>query len=656
MNIPKLLRQSAEHLNAGDAAAADVVLKRILKKQPKHIDALNLAGIAAYQQQQFDRARTLLTKVVQREPGRSGAQLNLGAVLNSLHDYAEADRRYRAVIANEPDNATALNNLGKNYLDQNKLGDAAEWLQAAIDADPTYWIARHNLGTCQQRQGNIDASIRTFGQVLEQQPNAETLSELISSLRRTNRFDDEYAYAIQLLDLPGAGDAAISAWETLFDACDWDTITRTMPQMLALLQAPTTRPAYRTSGLILLNSLPDLDPETTYACHRAWASSLEAPRSIGPRETRSGKTRIGYVSPDFRDHSVGFFMRDLIAAHSRERVEVYCYANSNVRDAVTDDIIANSTSYLDVSGFSDPELAERIANDGIDVLVDLAGHTRDSRVSVMNHRIAPVQVTYLGYPNTSGLDNVDYRISDPYADGDDGTRYSESLLRLPESFLCFGAFDTVPRSAQTPAAVNGYTTFGSFNNIRKINPKTVAAWSAVLHEVPDSKLVLKSRRTSEAITARNLYRMFATHDIGSDRITLLPATPSRRDHLAAYNNIDIVLDTFPYHGTTTTCEALWMGVPVLTLAGRTHAERVSYSILHNVGLDELVAWDADSFVALAKHLSRDTSALGALRAGLAERLQKSVLCDPERFTAQFEAALLGACNHSLNETDLAEAG
>ena len=646
MNIPKLLGEAAALLSAGKAADADRVLRRALKKQPKHLDALNLAGVAAYELKQFERARALLTRVVDREPARAGAQLNLGAVLNALADFAAAEQHYRAALRVAPDNATALNNLGKNYLDQNKLDKAAECLTAAVTAAPDYWIAQHNLGTCQQRLGAVDDAITTFRAVLALQPNADTLSELVGSLRRTNRFDEEYACAQQLLALPDAGSAALNAWETLFDACDWAAIDRSREHMLGLLEAPSTRAAHRTGGLILLHSLVDVDPAQTFACHRAWAESLPAGEMSIRDSSPHPRLRIGYLSPDFRDHSVGLFIRGVIAAHDPVHTEVYCYANSTVRDAVTEQIATHAKRFLDITALSDAELSQSIAHDEIDVLIDLAGHTRDSRVAVLNHRLAPVQITYLGYPDTTGLGTVDFRISDPWAESAEGTRYSEALLEMPESFLCFSAFEDVALAKQTPAALTGTVTFGSFNNIRKLNPQTIAAWSAVLREVPGSRFVIKSRRACEPVTQRHLLDEFARWGITPERIELLAPTVSRDDHLGTYNHVDIVLDTFPYHGTTTTCEALWMGVPVVTLAGHTHAERVSYSILRNCALDELVTWSETDYIARAVALGSNVAALDALRASIPGKVRSSILCDAERFTRQFETLLADAYEHA----------
>ncbi len=643
MNVPKLLQQAAAALNAGAPRDADTILRRILKKHPGHGDALNLAGLAAYQLGDLRRACTLLEKAVRKVPHAAGIHLNLGVVLNASGRWAQAETHYRAALRIDPANATAWSNLGKNFLDQNKLEAARDTLTRALAVDARHWLALHNLGTCLRRANDVEGAIAAYRRALAIHANAETTAELVACLRRTPRFDEEYAMALALLRDPAAGDAALNAWETLFDAFDWAEIDRTRDRIVELLQAPATRTVYRGNALILLNSLPDLAPETVFGCHRAWATSLSPRPAAADLDTRhgapGGQCRIAYVSPDFREHSVGFFIRHVLRAHDRARFHVTCYANGGADDAVATAIDASAPA-IDISALDDEEFAARVARDGIDILVDLAGHTRDSRVGSLSRRLAPVQVTYLGYPNTTGLDTIDYRLSDPYADGDGGTLYSERLLRLPASFLCFGEFEHVARAPGAPQQRLGVTTFGSFNNIRKITPACIAAWSRILLEVPGSRFVIKSRRATETITRSRILAEFAGHGIDADRVVVHGAFADRRDHLSAYNDIDVALDTFPYHGTTTTCEALWMGVPVVTLAGAGHAQRVSYSILENCGAGDLVTWSPGDYVRRAVELARDDAALAGRREQIARAVRASILCDPVRFTRDLEDALL----------------
>ncbi|MFT4561039.1 MAG: protein O-GlcNAc transferase [Gammaproteobacteria bacterium] len=648
MNIPKLLQQAGAYLNDGDPNSADMVLHRILKKQPKHVDALNLSGVAAYHRKDFKRAGYLLKKVISQDPHRASAHLNLGAVFNSSNAFGEAEQHYFTTLRLEPENAVAMCNLGKNFLDQNKYSEARKWLESSVINDSQYWVASHNLATCLQRMGETDRAIETYRRTLNIFDNPLSLSELIVSLRRTDRFAEEYLLAKRLLGMPDAADLAISAWETLFDACDWDAIESSIEKIIRQLEGPDARAECRSRGLLLLNSLVDVAPKRTFDCHRAWAKSLPALPSPGGtfsvRESTSTTLRIGYISGDFREHSVGYFCRNLIANHDRQRFEVYCYANSIVSDNVSRQIASAANKYLDVTQLSDLEFRTVIKNDAVDILVDLSGHTRDSRLAVMNRRLAPVQISYLGYPNTTGLDEIDFRISDPHVDIPTGTQYSETLLRMPESFLCFGEFDDVARRASTPGTDNGHITFGCFNSLRKINPQVIRAWSSILNRVPNSRLIIKSKRAADPITQKNLLAMFGRYNIDLMRIHLRAPTETRLDHLDAYNEIDIALDTFPYHGTTTTCEALWMGAPVVTFTGNVHAQRVSYSILKNLSLDTLITYSIDEYVERNIALAGNLAELNELRQQVPRRLRESILCDARRFTKQFEQTVATAFN------------
>jgi len=284
-------------------------------------------------------------------------------------------------------------------------------------------------------------------------------------------------------------------------------------------------------------------------------------------------------------------------------------------------------------------LAERVRADRIDILIDLSAHTNGSRSQLLAQRPAPVQIQYLGYPNTSGADFVDYWITDPYAHADDDALHTEKLLRLPESFLCFGAFEDRPLLSESPAVRNGYVTFGSFNNLRKLSADTVDLWTSLLRAVPNARLLLKDRQIEGKYARANVIAAFKARGVGAERLRLELPVVERTRHLDQYNEMDIALDPVPYNGTTTSCEALWMGVPLLTLVGPAHRQRVSYSLLRNIGVEDTIAWNADGYVRIGQNLAHDPSALSALRQRIARNIRGSILCDPPRFTRQLETAL-----------------
>ncbi len=643
MTADNLIKQAADALQRGDLPAADELLGRTLKRKPRNLDALNLAGVLAYHQGDYPRAITLLKRVVKKQPAHAGAHLNLGAALNATKQYAGAEFHYQSALKLQPNNHVALCNLGKNCFDQNKHAEARRYFLKAIAKSPSYAIAHHNLAACLVRQGEYDAAVNAFSEALALAGTPETLSELVGALRRTGRFDEEYATALKLLESNASPDLKITAFETLLDACDWTSIDAHRNQLLDALDAPRSRAECCGPGLMIVNCLPTLAPDLVAGLHRRWAERVMARGVEGnlPVRARSdGRTlRVGLVSPDFRDHSVALFLRHVLPQIDQSRCQIHCYANQRSADDITHVIANGSSSFRHVYELSDGELARVIRGDGIDVLVDLAGHTRDNRLGLFARRLAAVQISWLGYPNTTGLDTVDYRITDAIADPGDGYPGTETLARMPESFLCFGRFEDQPVAPAPPSAAQGTVTFGSFNNIRKITPRVVALWSQILAAVPDSRLVIKSRRAADSITASNLRQLFQAEGIEPLRISLRPADGSREQHLAAYNDIDIALDTFPYSGTTTTCEALWMGVPVVTLLGHAHAQRVSASILTNIGHRELITDAAREYVKTAVALARDTERLGAYRRGLRGELQASILGQPARFARQFEDLL-----------------
>lgn len=350
---------------------------------------------------------------------------------------------------------------------------------------------------------------------------------------------------------------------------------------------------------------------------------------------RDKRLKVGYVSRNFSRHSVGYFIEPVIACHDRSRHAIYCYYTHPHADDTTQRIAGLVDGWRHGEG-SDDELAARIADDGIDVLVDLGGHTEGNRMGVFARRPAPVQVTWLGYPDTTGLATMDWRISDDRADPSPraDALHTERLLRLAPPFLCY----------QPPAdspAVNlrggSEVTFASFNTLVKVNARTVTAWARILQAVPRSRLVLKSNLLGNGQARRAVHDAFAAHAIANERIDLRRWTSDRVDHLGAYGEIDIALDTFPYNGTTTTCEALWMGVPVVTLAGDVHMSRVGVSLLGAVGLEALACDGVDAYVNAAIELALDAERRADLRATMRARLLSSPLLDHAAFTRRLEA-------------------
>jgi predicted O-linked N-acetylglucosamine transferase (SPINDLY family) len=366
------------------------------------------------------------------------------------------------------------------------------------------------------------------------------------------------------------------------------------------------------------------------------ALSFDTP-SYNNQRILNRRLRIGYVSPDFRRHPVTYFIEPVIIAHNREHFEVLCYSNSLKHDEVTIRIQEHADQWHNIVGMSDDEVTELIRRHEIDILVDLTGHTASNRILVFARKPAPIQISWIGYLATTGLSTIDYKIVDNYTDPPGKTErfYTEKLRRLPESFLCYLPDKDSPDVGPLPALSIGHITFGSFNNFAKVTSEVFTLWSKILHELPNSRLIMKGKSFYDKTTCQYAISMFTQRGIASERITLQTSDPSPK-HLESYNLVDIGLDTFPFNGATTTCEAMWMGVPVITLAGDAYHARSGISLLSNVGLQELVAKTSDEYISIAIHLAKDLKRLQSLREHLRDMMTYSPLCDVKRFTANLE--------------------
>ena len=376
-------------------------------------------------------------------------------------------------------------------------------------------------------------------------------------------------------------------------------------------------------------------PTTIAATPRRW------PAHCGPHEktrNRRGPLRLGFVSADLGRHPVGYFLVRVLENLSPEQHETICYSDRIVKDDLTVRLEAAATEWRDVFGTSDQRLAEQIHADRVDILFDLAGHTGHNRLLVFARRPAPIQITWIGYEGTTGLTAMDYLLADRHV-VPEGTEhyYREHVLRMPEGYLCYDPPDAAPPVGPPPSQEKGYATFGSFNNLAKLTPEVVGVWAEILRRSPRA-VGLEVSRPGRADRAGRYFDLFAAHGVPPQRLVLLPAS-SYVEYLAAYNQVDVALDPFPFSGGVTTCEALWMGVPVITCPGETFASRHSLSHLSSVGLKETIARNMDEYVDLAVSLAGDPLRLAMLRAGLREQMAASPLCDGRRFASHLSSIL-----------------
>ena len=393
----------------------------------------------------------------------------------------------------------------------------------------------------------------------------------------------------------------------------------------------------------LSNFLLGLNYTELYSGQEVYNFHTEFSTTIGEIEKQlpqyeHSKIKVGYVSGDFKRHSVSYFIEGILHFHNREKFEVFCYSDVVKEDVITEKIQAMDLTFRKIKPLSDIETYNLIKADEIDILIDLGGHT-GKRLQVFAYRSAPVQITYLGYGNTSGLKNMDFRIVDTITDKEDSLA-SEELIRLKRPFIAFCPPENSADIIETPAIENGYVTFGSFNNLPKLTDEVLRLWMRILKKVQKSKIVLKTRAFVDGKIKNSMLQKFTSRGIDPERIILLGYESTLDDHLLNYQKIDIALDPFPYNGTTTTCEALHMGVPVICLQGNTHIARVSASILEYSGLGSLVAEDKNEYVNKAVELASNINFLNSLHLKVRTMMQQSKLCDSKDLTENLEAIYL----------------
>lgn len=555
------------------AAESIACYQRLLQIQPDNSEALNNLGNIFYRQSKFNEAISAYQKAFQLNPNYAEAYYNMANALLEQDKLKKALSFYQKALALRPDWAELHNNMGTAFQNQGKLNDAISHFQKALENQPDYAEAMNNLGIAYRNQGRFRAAIQCYQAALQINPAyREAHSNLLFCLNY---------------------DPAVGQKDIFTEACNW----------------------WHQHGL----------PNASAFVHRT-------------NDDPQRRLKIGYVSPDLRRHSVGFFFLPLIAAHHHAEFEIYCYAEVKQPDETTKQIRTHADHWFSTVGQTDMAVAEKVHSDQIDILVDLAGHTANNRLGVFAARPAPIQVTWLGYPNTTGLTTIDYRLTDNIADPAEAADhlYSETLVRLPQGFLCYGPPEDAPDISGLPATETGRITFGSFNALPKMNAAVIAVWSEIMRQVPASHLLLKCKQLADAPTLQTYLDVFARHGIGADRIRMLAHTPSFREHLAWYNNVDIGLDPFPYNGTTTTCEALWMGVPVVTLRGERHSARVGASILSNIGLTDLIAETEEQYAIKAIKLATNMERLQKLRSEMRDRITSSPINDAQRFASDVE--------------------
>lgn len=522
-------------------------------------------------------------------------------------DHAAAVGFYRESLQLQPRDARIWCNFGAALEAAGEAEEAERAYRRALELDAALAQTWYNLGHLQQERG------------------------------RAGEAEASYRSALTLLD--GARDHEL--WQLAYS--NWGLLLQNQGRLKdavslyreALAAVPADA-SLRSNLLFLLTAMQDVGPAELLEEHRGWgrlhARAHAAHASVPDPERR---IRVGYVSADFNSHPLAFFVLPLLANRDRARIEAVCYYNGVKQDTITARLRASADQWRDIRWLSDADADALIRADGIDILVDLSGHTEGNRLTLFGRKPAPVQATFLGYANTTGLDTMDYRITDGYADpaGTDA-RYVEKLLRMPNSVWCYQPQRVTPPANPAPALENGYVTFACFNGAYKLNQPLMKVWAAILHAVPDSRLMLVNVPTGGA--RERIIAWLGAEGIGSGRLELHARLPTD-EFWAAHRRADIALDPFPCNGGATTCETLWLGVPVITLAGQTFVARAGVSLLSNCGLTQLIAGSTEEYVALAAELAREPLRLADMRVRLKGSLPGSPLLDAPAYTRALEA-------------------
>jgi predicted O-linked N-acetylglucosamine transferase (SPINDLY family) len=595
--------------DAGRPADAIASYRRAVELRPDHAQAWNNFGSTLLAEKRPGEALENFQRALHLRPDFVEAHNNLGLALGSLGRHAEATAAFHSALALNPRHVAAHTNLGNLCCELGQLPEATTWYRRAVELNPDFAEAHYNLGFALQRQGQLSESEACFARAVALRPNySEAYNNFGVILKDQGRLDEAIERYRQALQYEPRHTAAHS-------------------NLLLTLQ-------YR-NGVTL---------EELATAHEEYQQRHAAPLRSQWRDHPQDRTpdrplRLGFLSPDFRCHPVAYFLIRVLEHLDPAGYAKFCYYDRRTQDRLTARFAAAATTWRNVTEQTDEQIAEQIRADQIDILFDLTGHTAFNRLLVFARRPAPIQITWIGYEGTTGLEAIDYILADRYTIPE-GTEhfYREKVLRMPAGYVCYDPPADAPPVGPLPAARTGSIQFASFNNLAKITRQTVEAWSAVLQRVPGSRLTLQYHGLGDEGVRRRYLEMFAAAGVAADRLNLSPPTDYAA-YLASYNDVDVALDPFPFGGGITTCDALWMGVPVISLPGETVASRHSMSHLCNVGMTETVARDRDQYIELAVGLASDLPRLAAIRAGLRERMAASRLCDGPQFATDLTRLL-----------------
>jgi protein O-GlcNAc transferase len=575
---------------------------------PRDFNVLFISGATALKQERFAEAAEWLGRASRAAPGSAPCALRLGFALAKLGRHGDAERELRKAVNLAPDDAEAWDALGFVLKAIGHLEDAIAAHRRAAALDPSRALSWHNLGNALLFAGRPSDALEAHERAAQADPRAAFAARgRALALQASHRIPEAIAAYTAALGL-GAADHAS-----------------------------------RSYRLLALNYLDGMSPEALFAEHAAYGAAVgrERPRAFRGAASPDRRIKVAFLSPDLRAHSVAYFLEPLLAHLSRDEFEVILYHDHFIVDATSERLRAHADLWRNLVGLQDDAAEAIILGDAPDVLVDLSGHTGLNRLPLLARRLAPVQVSYLGYPNTTGVAAMDWRLVDAVTDpaGVADPLHTERLIRFAPTAWSYAPPAEAPEPAPQPGAGGAPITFCCFNNFSKVTDAALGAWARLLRRVPASRLRLKSTGLAEPAVAAGVRRRLEDAGMAPERVEVIGHAPSVAGHMALYQDVDVALDTFPYNGTTTTCEALWMGVPVVTMAGDRHASRVGASLLAAVGRLEWTAGDWDEYVEAAARLAGEGPRQLSFARKLRDDMRGSPLLDHRCQAERFGAAL-----------------
>jgi protein O-GlcNAc transferase len=627
-------------VHQGNLEGALISFELALQLRPNQPELLFNLGSTLKRQGRLIEASVYFERAIQVRPGFAEAHYNLGDLARRLERLDEAIGHFRRTLEISPDHPGALGSLGAILRERRELAEAVNCCEKAVRLQPNYFEALATLGAAYLEQGRISEAVARLLRARDLRPDSAAIyCNLGSAYRSLGQTDEALSALRQAASLgPELADTVFFSLGNVHkDRGELDEAIACYEQAIEAMPTDKDLSSNRLYAMLYHSAS---NSESIRREHARWAQLHAQPlfeRHSAHRNDRSPerRLRVGYLSPDFCEHPVGRYLVPLFREHDHVQFEVVCYADVARADGITSLLCSTADAWRDVHRWSDERVAELVRNDQIDVLVDLSLHTAHNRLLVFARKPAPVQLTFAGYPGTTGLEMIDYRLSDPFLDppGEDDAAYVEKTMRLPQTFYCFEPLTKWPEVGPLPALANGFVTFGCLNHYCKVNDQALRLWARVLRETPESRLLLASAQGSHRQHAADLLQQ---HGVAAERLTFMNRV-ARNQYLAAFHGIDISLDTFPYNGYTTSAESIWMGVPVVTLVGQRVVGRSGLSVVSNVGLAELAARSEDEFVAIAAELARDLGKLSRLRLGLRDRMKRSPLMDGAGFARSIEA-------------------